>query len=94
MVRTHARAVSAASTSRPPLYAVAVTYLIHGLGYAGRTAESRRRGRGGSEHPGDEDHLWLNPRSARGVLRLVDDDLDGRARTWNPSRTRRPGWAS
>ncbi len=56
--------------------AVAVTYLVHGLGYAGRTVESVAAADSARELPGDADQLWLNPRSARGVLRLVDDDLD------------------
>ncbi|MCW2720089.1 helix-turn-helix transcriptional regulator, partial [Pseudonocardia sp.] len=58
-------------------HAVAQTYLLHGLGYAGRTNESAAEATSADERPGDTDHLWLNPRSARGVLRLVDDDLDG-----------------
>jgi DNA-binding CsgD family transcriptional regulator/tetratricopeptide (TPR) repeat protein len=57
--------------------AVAQTYLLHGLGYGGRTAESAAEAAAADERPGDVDHLWLNPRSARGVLRLVDDDLTG-----------------
>jgi len=56
--------------------AVAITYLVHGLGYAGRTTESSVAADSARELPGDADQLWLNPRSARGVLRLVDDDLD------------------
>jgi ATP/maltotriose-dependent transcriptional regulator MalT len=59
------------------MHAVAQTYLLHGLGYAGRTAESAAEAASADERPGDPDHLWLNPRSARGVLRLVDDDLEG-----------------
>ena len=42
---------------------------------AGRRNRSRRR-TPPAKLPGDADQLWLNPRSARGVLRLVDDDLD------------------
>ncbi|WP_214370551.1 ATP-binding protein [Pseudonocardia sp. H11422] len=61
------------SSARP----VAQTYLAHGLGYAGRTAESFAAVEGAEGRPDDESHLWLNPRSARGLLRLVDDDLDG-----------------
>ena len=49
---------------------------MHGLGYAGRTAESIAAAESASELPGDDDQLWLNPRSARGLLRLVDDELD------------------
>jgi DNA-binding CsgD family transcriptional regulator len=59
------------------MHAVAQTYLLHGLGYAGRAAESSAEATSADERPGDTDHLWLNPRSARGVLRLVDDDLPG-----------------
>ncbi len=58
-------------------HAVAQTYLTHGLGYAGRTAESYAAAEAAQEVPDGEGHLWVNPRSARGVLRLVDDDLDG-----------------
>ncbi len=51
----------------------ATTYLAHGLGYAGRTAESFGAV-AGADGP---DFSWLEPRSARGTLRLVEDDLDG-----------------
>ena len=68
------------SSSAAQLRAVARTYLVHGLGYAGRTAESIEAASSARELPGDDDQLWLNPRSARGVLRLVDDEL-GDART-------------
>ena len=51
----------------------ATTYLAHGLGYAGRTAESFTAVTA-AEGP---DYVWLEPRSARGTLRLVEDDLDG-----------------
>jgi DNA-binding CsgD family transcriptional regulator len=53
------------------LHAVAMTYLVHGLGYAGRTADAAAAA---EDQTG---RLWLNPRSARGVLRLVEDDLPG-----------------
>ena len=56
---------------------VALTYLIHGLGHSGRTAESMLAAAAAQGTPDDADHLWLNPRSARGLLRLVDDDLAG-----------------
>jgi DNA-binding CsgD family transcriptional regulator len=66
-----ALALTAAGTA---MRAVAQTYLVHGLGYAGRTAAASAA----ADAAGDRaDHLWLNPRSARGVLRLVEDDLDG-----------------
>jgi len=64
------------SSSAGSLTAVALTYLVHGLGYAGRTAESIEAATSAQELPGDQHQLWLNPRSARGVLRLVDDELD------------------
>jgi DNA-binding CsgD family transcriptional regulator len=51
----------------------ATTYLAHGLGYAGRTAEAFATV-AGADGP---DVTWLEPRSARGTLRLVEDDLDG-----------------
>jgi DNA-binding CsgD family transcriptional regulator/tetratricopeptide (TPR) repeat protein len=51
----------------------ASTYLAHGLGYAGRTAESFAVVTA-ADGP---DFAWLEPRSARGTLRLVEDDLDG-----------------
>ncbi len=51
----------------------ASTYLAHGLGYAGRIAESFAAV-AGADGP---DFSWLEPRSARGTLRLVEDDLDG-----------------
>jgi DNA-binding CsgD family transcriptional regulator len=51
----------------------ASTYLAHGLGYAGRTAESFAVVTA-ADGP---DFAWLEPRSARGTLRMVEDDLDG-----------------
>ncbi len=51
----------------------ASTYLAHGLGYAGRAADSFAAV-AGADGP---DFAWLEPRSARGTLRLVEDDLDG-----------------
>ena len=56
------------------------TYLAHGLGYLGRVADAFAavEGVGGAEGDADDPEVgWLQPRSARGVLRLVDDDLDG-----------------
>ena len=64
--------------SMPPAtssYSVAVTYLVHGLGFSGRTAESVAAAVTAEQRPGDVDHLWLNPRTARGLQRLVDDDF-------------------
>ena len=56
------------------------TYLAHGLGYLGRVADAFAavEGIGGAEGDADDPEVgWLQPRSARGVLRLVEDDLDG-----------------
>jgi DNA-binding CsgD family transcriptional regulator len=58
----------------------ATTYLAHSLGYGGRTAESFAATEGAEGDPADPGFAWLQPRSARGLLRLVEDDLDG-ART-------------
>lgn len=55
----------------------AETYLAHGLGLRGATTESfaaAASAEGGPAGPGSD---WLQPRSARGLLRLVEDDLDG-----------------
>ena len=57
--------------------AIAQTYLVHGLGHSGRTEESVAASAAAGEEPDDADHLWLTPRSARGLLRLVDDDIEG-----------------
>ena len=56
------------------------TYLAHGLGYLGRVSDAFAavEGIGGAEGDADDPEVgWLQPRSARGVLRLVEDDLDG-----------------
>ena len=71
------RRALAATTPRTALHATAQTYLLHGLGYAGRVAESFATAVAAAGEPGEPDRLWLNPRSARGLLRLVEDDLDG-----------------
>jgi DNA-binding CsgD family transcriptional regulator len=71
------RRAVAASAPHTALRATAQTYLLHGLGYAGRVAESPATAAAAEERPGAPDRLWLNPRSARGLLRLVEDDLDG-----------------
>jgi DNA-binding CsgD family transcriptional regulator len=55
----------------------AQTYLAHALGYSGRTAESFAATAGADGEPTDPEVAWLQPRSARGILRLVEDDLDG-----------------
>lgn len=57
------------------IHEVAVTYLVHGLGYAGRVGESLAAARA----PDEALKLWLNPRSARGVLHLIDDEFDSAA---------------
>ncbi len=69
------------SGSDTSIYPATVTYLAHGLGYAGRSGESRAVARAG-EHGDVADGigpLWLNPRSADGVLHLIDDDFDSAA---------------
>lgn len=71
------RRTLAATTPGTSIHAVAQTYLVHGLGYAGRADESATEAAAADPRPGDPDQLWLNPRGARGVLRLVDDDLVG-----------------
>ena len=58
-------------------HAVAQTYLIHGLGYAGRTTEAAGVAGAADGSSGNRGQLWLNPRSARGVMRLMEDDFDG-----------------
>ena len=80
--RALAAIASASISSANSLRAVTITYLVHGLGYAGRTAESIAAAESASELPGDDGQLWLNPRSARGLLR------PGRRRTRRrPSRS-------
>jgi DNA-binding CsgD family transcriptional regulator len=74
---TWCRRALASTTPGTSTHAVVQTYLLHGLGYAGRTAEATAESVSADAQPGDGGELWLNPRSARGVLRLVDDDLDG-----------------
>lgn len=53
------------------------TYLAHALGYSGRPDEAYAAIAGSDSDPDDPEVAWLQPRSARGQLRLVDDDLDG-----------------
>lgn len=57
--------------SETSIHEVAVTYLVHGLGYAGRIDESLAA----AQAP-EALRLWLNPRSARAVLHLIDDEFD------------------
>jgi DNA-binding CsgD family transcriptional regulator len=52
-------------------------YLAHGLGYSGRTAEAFTAIEGAEGDTADPHVAWLQPRSARGMLRMVEDDLDG-----------------
>lgn len=58
-----------------PLHAVALSYLLHGLGYAGRRDAAAHEADGAEARPGDPLHRWANPRSARGLLHLVDDEM-------------------
>jgi DNA-binding CsgD family transcriptional regulator len=53
------------------------TYLAHSLGYSGRVAEAFAATAGADGDPGDAGLSWLQPRSARGMLRLVEGDLVG-----------------
>ncbi len=71
------RRALATTTPRTSLHAVAQTYLLHGLGYAGLVPESFAAAEAAEPQPGESDPVWLNPRGARGLLRLVEDDLAG-----------------
>ncbi|MGE3286546.1 MAG: AAA family ATPase [Pseudonocardia sp.] len=53
------------------------TYLAHALGYSGQRTEAFGAVAGADGDPDDPEVAWLQPRSARGHLRLVEDDLDG-----------------
>jgi DNA-binding CsgD family transcriptional regulator len=53
------------------------TYLAHSLGYSGRIDEAFAATAGADGVTGDDGFGWLQPRSARGMLRLVDGDLAG-----------------
>jgi DNA-binding CsgD family transcriptional regulator len=53
------------------------TYLAHSLGYSGRIDEAFAATAGADGIAGDDGFGWLQPRSARGMLRLVDGDLTG-----------------
>ena len=53
------------------------TYLAHSLGYSGRMAEAFAATSDADGDPGDVGFAWLQPRSARGMLRMVDGDLAG-----------------
>jgi DNA-binding CsgD family transcriptional regulator len=54
----------------------ATTYLAHSLAYSGRMAEALAA-TDGADDAGDAGYGWLQPRSARGMLRLVQGDLAG-----------------
>jgi DNA-binding CsgD family transcriptional regulator/tetratricopeptide (TPR) repeat protein len=58
----------------------AQTYLAHSLAYSGRMTEALAATADADGDPGDTGFGWLQPRSARGMLRLVEGDLPG-ART-------------
>jgi DNA-binding CsgD family transcriptional regulator len=55
----------------------AQTYLAHSLGYSGRMDEAFAATAGADGDPADTGVTWLQPRSARGTLRLVEGDLTG-----------------
>jgi DNA-binding CsgD family transcriptional regulator len=55
----------------------AQTYLAHSLGYSGRMAEAFAATTGADGDPGDAGFAWLQPRSARGMLRMIEGDLAG-----------------
>jgi DNA-binding CsgD family transcriptional regulator len=55
----------------------AQTYLAHSLAYSGRMAEAIAATAGADADPDDLGFGWLQPRSARGMLRLVEGDLAG-----------------
>jgi len=65
------------ATPHTAVFRSAQTYLAHGLGYCGRTAEAFAAAEGAEGDTADLEVAWLQPRSARGILRLVEDDLDG-----------------
>jgi DNA-binding CsgD family transcriptional regulator len=70
------RALALAGPDTPTNHA-ARTYLAYGLAYTGAAAEAYAASEGAAERPDAPAYAWLQPRSARGLLRLVDDDLDG-----------------
>jgi DNA-binding CsgD family transcriptional regulator len=64
-----------------PTRPMALTYLAYGLAFCGQQREALDTLSTAESTAGASTALrWLQPRSARGLLRLVDDDLDG-ART-------------
>ena len=64
------------------------TYLAHGLAYSGRTAEAFAALDGAQGDATDPEVAWLQPRSARGLLRMVEDDLDGARADFHAVATR------
>ena len=64
------------------------TYLAHGLAYSGRTAEAFAALDGAEGDVTDPEVAWLQPRSARGLLRMVEDDLDGARADFHAVATR------
>jgi hypothetical protein len=64
------------------------TYLAHGLGYVGHTAQAFAAAEGAEGAAADPEVAWLQPRSARGILRLVEDDLDGARSDFAAAATR------
>jgi tetratricopeptide (TPR) repeat protein len=60
-----------------PTRPMAETYYAYGLGYAGRVDQAFAAVARADDPPDAPEHSWLEPRSARGILRLVTDDLDG-----------------
>ncbi len=64
------------ATPDTSIRAVVITYLVHGLGYAGREQEALAAAEASERDPDESPHLWLNPRSAQGVLHLIDDEFD------------------
>ncbi|MET0765845.1 MAG: AAA family ATPase [Blastococcus sp.] len=53
------------------------TYLAHSLAYSGRMAEAFEATAGADGDPGAAAFGWLQPRSARGMLRMIEGDLAG-----------------
>jgi DNA-binding CsgD family transcriptional regulator len=71
------RRALALSPPDAPTRPLAATYCGYGLAFTGRTAEAFDTVLAADARSGDTGYRWLQPRSARGVLRLVEDDLAG-----------------
>jgi DNA-binding CsgD family transcriptional regulator len=69
-----ALALTAPDGAKHPL---AAAYCAYGLAFTGQMQEAYRTVGAADARPGDPEYRWLQPRSARGLLRLVEDDLDG-----------------